>query len=185
MRYTARDGGAQLKAQADQELQTALNDFIRVEGKRGLAQMFSLRHEFSTEWSRFLNVASGTIQSLTMAMTKDRFPLLFQGKIITINSMEVYVKVKHDADHIGSRPNCAAATRDRSNIAVGSMEWIDPRDEGEPQQLARRVHSQCVAQQRTAFGSKCDSGRDRGLPLQRGVKMQAADFLRSASTGSL
>jgi hypothetical protein len=97
MRYTARDGGAQLKAQADQELQTALNDFIRVEGKRGLAQMFSLRHEFSTEWSRFLNVASGTIQSLTMAMTKDRFPLLFQGKIITINSMEVYVKVKQDA----------------------------------------------------------------------------------------
>jgi hypothetical protein len=94
VRYTAREGGAQLKAAAAQELQTALNDFIRVEGQRGLAQMFSLRHEFPTEWSRFLNAPSGTVQSLKMAVTKERFPFLFQGKDITIKTMEVYVKVK-------------------------------------------------------------------------------------------
>jgi len=94
LRYTAREGGAQLKAQAEQELQTALNDFVRIEGQRGLAQTFSLRQEFSTEWARFLNAPSGTIQSLTMALTKERFPLLLQGKTITINSIELFVKVK-------------------------------------------------------------------------------------------
>src|SRR6185295_8570814 len=46
VRYTSRDGSAQLKFQADQELQAALNDFIRFEGARGLMQMFSLRNEF-------------------------------------------------------------------------------------------------------------------------------------------
>jgi hypothetical protein len=94
VRYTAREGGSQLRGAAEQELQTALNDFIRVEGQRGLAQMFSLRHEFSTEWSRFLNAPADAVQSLTMAVTKERFPLLFQGKSIKITKMEVYVKVK-------------------------------------------------------------------------------------------
>ncbi|HEU4835000.1 MAG TPA: neuraminidase-like domain-containing protein, partial [Pyrinomonadaceae bacterium] len=100
LRYTARDGGAQLKAQAEQELQTALNEFIRIEGKRGLTQMFSLRHEFPTEWSRFLNAPSGTTQTLTMAITNERFPFLFQGRNISIKTMEVYVKAKTEPESI-------------------------------------------------------------------------------------
>jgi hypothetical protein len=94
VRYTARDGGAQLRTTAEQELQTTLNDFIRAEGARGLKQMFSLRHEFSTEWSRFLNGSSDTLRSLTMGITKERFPFLFQGKTIGIQSIELYLKVK-------------------------------------------------------------------------------------------
>jgi Tc toxin complex TcA C-terminal TcB-binding domain/Neuraminidase-like domain/Salmonella virulence plasmid 28.1kDa A protein len=100
VRYTSRDGGAQLKTQADQELQTALNDFIRVEGAHGLTQMFSLRHEFSTEWSRFLNAPAGSTSSLKMAITKERFPFLFQGKNISIKTIEVYVKVATSPESI-------------------------------------------------------------------------------------
>jgi hypothetical protein len=94
VRYTSREGGSGLRAQAESELQIALNEFIRVEGKRGLAQMFSLRHDFPTEWSRFINAPSGTMQSLTAAITKDKFPFMFQGKEITIKSLELYTKVK-------------------------------------------------------------------------------------------
>lgn len=100
VRYTARDGGAQLKAMAEQELQTALNEFVRVEGAKGLTQMFSLRHEFSTEWSRFLNAPSGSTHSLTMAITKERFPSVFQAKNISIKTMEVYVKAKTNPESI-------------------------------------------------------------------------------------
>ena len=99
VRYTSRNGGTQLKAQADQELQAALNDFIRIEGARGLTQMFSLRHEFSTEWSRFLNAPEGNVQSLTAAFTQERFPFLFQGKEIKIKTMDVFVKVKPNSGH--------------------------------------------------------------------------------------
>lgn len=98
VRYTSREGGAVLRTQAEVELQAALNEFIRVEGKRGLAQMFSLRHDFPTEWSRFINAPAGELQSLTAAITKERFPFLFQGRPITIKAMEVIVKVHPDFD---------------------------------------------------------------------------------------
>jgi len=109
VRYTARDGGAQLKAIADQELQTALNDFIRVEGARGLNQMFSLRHEFPTEWSRFLNAPAGVVQSLTAGLTQERFPFLFQGKNISIKAIDVFVKAKPHSGHDETTMNIALA----------------------------------------------------------------------------
>lgn len=96
LRYTAREGGGPLKEQVTTELQTALNEFMRSEGQRGLARPFSLRHEFSSAWHRFLNPPVGSVgdQTLTMALTKDRFPFLFQNKTITINTLELFVKVK-------------------------------------------------------------------------------------------
>lgn len=96
LRYTAREGGGPLKQQATTELQTALNEFMRSEGQRGLARPFTLRHEFSSAWHRFLNPPTGSAgdQTLTMALTKDHFPFLFQDKTITINTIELFVKVK-------------------------------------------------------------------------------------------
>jgi hypothetical protein len=134
VRYTAREGGAQLRTVAEQELQTALNDFIRVEGARGLAQMFSLRHDFSTEWSRFLNAPSGTIQSVKMAVTKERFPFLFQGRHIKIKTIEVYVKVKDGfGDHNQSTMRISVAGETLgldtwSNLIRGSksLNNVDP-----------------------------------------------------------
>jgi hypothetical protein len=109
VRYTSRDGGAQLKTQADQELQATLNDFIRFEGARGLMQMFSLRHEFPTEWSRFLNAPDGVVQSLTAGLTKERFPFLFSGRDISIKTMDVFVKVKPNSGHDATTMNIALA----------------------------------------------------------------------------
>lgn len=98
LRYTAREGGALLKQKAALELQTALSEFIRSEGQQGLAQVFSLRHEFSSEWYRFLNPPAGGAgdQTLTMALTKERFPFLFQDKTISITAIELFVKVKQE-----------------------------------------------------------------------------------------
>jgi Tc toxin complex TcA C-terminal TcB-binding domain/Neuraminidase-like domain/Salmonella virulence plasmid 28.1kDa A protein/Putative peptidoglycan binding domain len=101
VRYTSREGGSQLRGQAEQELETLLNEFVRVEGSSGLTQMYSLRHEFGTEWSRFLSTVTGEKRSLTMPLTRERFPFLFQGKKITINEMELIVKPK-TADHNAS-----------------------------------------------------------------------------------
>jgi hypothetical protein len=49
MRYTTREGGGLIKQQVTLELLTALNKFVRSEGRQELAQLFSLRHEFPTE----------------------------------------------------------------------------------------------------------------------------------------
>ncbi len=109
MRYTACEGGALLKQRAEQDL----NDFIRIEGQQGLARVFSLRHEFSSEWYRFLNPPAGDAknQTLTMALTRERFPFLFQGKNISINAIELFVKVKPEfsGDHNESTVKLALA----------------------------------------------------------------------------
>ena len=96
LRYTARGGGDFLRQHATSELLAAVNSFVQTDGQQGLARIFSLRHEFQTEWHRFLNPAASTpaAQTLTMALTKERFQFLFQDRIITINTMELLVKVK-------------------------------------------------------------------------------------------
>ncbi len=99
MRYTAREGGEPLKQRATIELQTALNEFMRSAGQSGLARVFSLRHEFSSDWYRFLNPPAGSpgYQTLTMALTKEHLPFLFQGKTVTIQAIELFVKLGPDA----------------------------------------------------------------------------------------
>ncbi|PWB49644.1 MAG: hypothetical protein C3F06_13815 [Candidatus Methanoperedenaceae archaeon] len=94
LRYTARDGGAPLKQKAVLELQTALNEFIHSEGERGLARIFSLRHEFPGEWRGFLNLPEDRAQTLTMALNKEHFPRLFKDRTININTIEMFVKIK-------------------------------------------------------------------------------------------
>ena len=114
MRYTARDGGADLRTKAQAELETALNEFARSEGKQGLTQMFSLRHEFGTEWSRFLSSVSGAKRSVTMPLTRERFPFLLQGREITINEIELFVKVK-SADLTADRLRLTLAAGDTAS----------------------------------------------------------------------
>jgi hypothetical protein len=96
LRYTAREGGELLKTTAIAELNVAVNAFVRSEGQKGLARAFSLRHEFPSEWHRFLNPPPGATadQTLTLALTQERFPLLFQEKRIAMTGIELYVKVK-------------------------------------------------------------------------------------------
>jgi hypothetical protein len=80
IRYTARPSGGLLKQQAVTELQNALNAIALDENQKRLARLVSLHHEYPSEWYRFLHPAGATdTQSLTIALTPERFPFLSQG----------------------------------------------------------------------------------------------------------
>jgi hypothetical protein len=97
LRYTARAAGGALKTQAVVELQDAVNAIVQTEGGEGLARLFSARHEFPGEWRRFLNPADATsLNALKLTFTRDRFPFLFQGKTISVDEIEVYLKVNEE-----------------------------------------------------------------------------------------
>jgi len=99
LRYTARDGGEALGQQATTELSNAVNKFIQSEGKQGLARIFSLRHEFPTEWYRFLNpVDTSDGQTMELKFGQDRFPLLFRGRTIGINRADIFLKIEDITD---------------------------------------------------------------------------------------
>ena len=74
LKYTARDGGDQLRLDATTSLQTKINSMLVSLKDTGLTRLFSAKHEFPTEWFAFLNAAAGTDQVLTLNLTRDRFP---------------------------------------------------------------------------------------------------------------
>lgn len=79
IRYTARQGVAPEKVKA------ALADLFRQANQAGLALLFSLRHDFPTEWSAFVN--SQTTADFTATIRKSYFPYFTQGK--TIKNIEL------------------------------------------------------------------------------------------------
>jgi hypothetical protein len=84
IRYTARQGvdGTKVK--------TTLDELFQQVGQSNLALLFSLRHEFATEWSAFVNAKDNS--PFTAKIRKDYFPYFTQGKQkqITITGLELY-----------------------------------------------------------------------------------------------
>ncbi len=80
IRYTARQGVDPTK------VKKALDDLFQQASQANLALLFSLRHDFPTEWSAFVN---GT-GNLSITIRRDHFPYFTQGKTITITGFDLY-----------------------------------------------------------------------------------------------
>jgi hypothetical protein len=85
MRYAARQGGKQLGDQALAELR----DMMSTQNKSGLALLFSLPHDFPTEWASFVNGAN----PMTIRLRKDFFPYLVKEETLTVDALELYAPV--------------------------------------------------------------------------------------------
>jgi hypothetical protein len=92
LRFTARDGGAALRSKAEAELQGALNAIVSLSSEgEGMSRLFSLRHEFPTEWHRLLtNTAGPGAGAQEIVIDKMRFPFLVGGRKIKITSARVF-----------------------------------------------------------------------------------------------
>lgn len=96
IRYTARQG---IDATT---VSDALKDLFPPDGTN-LALLFSLAHDFPTEWSAFANRAGA--DPFTATIRRDYFPYFTQGKTITINQLDLYNgrdMTKHDTVDVGN-----------------------------------------------------------------------------------
>ncbi len=90
LKYTARDGGEQLRSDATANLQARINSMLVSLKDTGLTRLFSARHEFPTEWFAFLNPAAGTDQVLMLNLSRDRFPYFASvAPALKIKSLEL------------------------------------------------------------------------------------------------
>jgi hypothetical protein len=103
IRYTARQGVEPTK------VKTALDNLFQVVSKSNLALLFSLRHDFPTEWSAFVNGAD----DFTAVIREDYFPYFTQGKTITITGLELHAAdvTKHHAVGAPNATKVAAAVK--------------------------------------------------------------------------
>jgi hypothetical protein len=95
LRYTARDGGELLRQHASTELSAAVDQMVQADGGQGMARALSLRHEFPTEWYRFVNPPPGAngYQVAKLDLGRERFPFLVQDRIRSLDSIELFVRV--------------------------------------------------------------------------------------------
>ncbi|MEV4415280.1 neuraminidase-like domain-containing protein [Catellatospora sp. NPDC049609] len=87
LRYTARDGGDQLRQKAKERWKKVLAD---TEGMP-LSRVFSLRHEFPGEWHRLKTVAAADgSHTQLITLSRDRFPALMRSSALTVGAVDVF-----------------------------------------------------------------------------------------------
>ena len=91
LRYTAREGGNVLKTGA----MTNLTNQIKAAQSVGSVRLFSIRHEFPTEWARFKSVTSET-RDLTLTLKEEHYPFWSKESLGKIARLQVFAKEKKD-----------------------------------------------------------------------------------------
>jgi hypothetical protein len=86
-RHTARPGGTHFAAMATKEVVQAFNDA----SASPLTVLFSLRHDFPTEWAAFVNGKG----DLAIPIRKNFFPYLAQSGRVTIDGLTLYTPGKN------------------------------------------------------------------------------------------
>ena len=90
--YTAREGGKSLQDAASGARDDALH-----KAHTQQSRLFSARHEFSSEWYRFLHPAdTATSQTLALNLSIERFPFLFRGMHLKVQAMKLFLKLKDE-----------------------------------------------------------------------------------------
>jgi Tc toxin complex TcA C-terminal TcB-binding domain len=128
IRYTARQGVDPAK------VKTALDDLFQEASQSNLALLFSLRHDFPTEWSTFVNGAG----DFTATIRRDHFPYFTQGKPITIAGFELYGKDVNKHHAAGDKDAATSDLADQGQFTFTA----GPDAPGPTQVLTRAAETQ-------------------------------------------
>lgn len=94
LKFVARQGGEVLRQKAKDAWMKILKD---QEGLP-LSRVFSMRHEFPTEWDRLRTVAEANgDHTVAITLTRDRFPALFRRSDLTVGALDVFGVPAEDA----------------------------------------------------------------------------------------
>lgn len=131
LRYTARDGGNELSAAATASAKNLLGGV----GDRRLLRLFSLRHEFPSEWHRFLisPPSANNVNTITVDLATTRFPYFVQGREISINEVRVFERVRSvTLPKIGVAPGLATPTLGESTLVGPGLARSTSTGQGKP-----------------------------------------------------
>jgi hypothetical protein len=123
IRYTARQG-----VQTDKVIEGL--DTLFADPPSKLALLFSLRHDFPTEWSTFVNGAA----PFTATIRKDYFPYFTQGKTITIDGLDLYgAEVTQHRTATSPAVPVALTTADEEFVLTGNSDSTVLKQSGDAQ----------------------------------------------------
>jgi hypothetical protein len=135
IRYTARDGGAPLRAAALQQIK----DLIESTQAAGSVRLFSVRHEFPAEWAKFLSQAPGPNQRYELALTlrPEHYPFWAQGRLNNVARVDLFaesadtpapgtidVSDRRDATDAGTRKDPLTKSATLNDLLVGPLSKV-------------------------------------------------------------
>jgi hypothetical protein len=130
IRYTARQGGGLLRNGAVANLKTQ----IEAAQAAGSVRLFSIRHEFPSEWAKFASVKiAGATKSaeLSLKLRPEHYPFWSQGRLETVTRADVIaqtgetkIEITENADGTGNKD----VLQDRSlkGLLKGKLEHFAP-----------------------------------------------------------
>jgi hypothetical protein len=125
MRYTAREGGGLLRNRAIAHLKNQI-DTAQASGS---VRLFSLRHDFPSEWAKFKSVKIvGEAAPLTLNLRPEHYPFWSQREKLEFKRVDLFAHTTKDKVEITSKKPDGAAildtlTKDASlgNLKVGKL----------------------------------------------------------------
>ncbi|MGE3141673.1 MAG: insecticidal toxin protein, partial [Thermoleophilia bacterium] len=88
LRYTAREGGVPLRDAAMANLVARIDEAQAT----GSVQLFSVRHDFATEWARFTS-GPATDAPLTIAPRPEHYPFWSAGRLQAVRRIDIFAAV--------------------------------------------------------------------------------------------
>ncbi|MCG7893955.1 MAG: neuraminidase-like domain-containing protein [Candidatus Thiodiazotropha taylori] len=142
IRYTARDGGEPLRSAAMSHLQGLIDEGAAT----GMSRLFSIRHEFPTEWAKFKSVKiedSTKTAELSLELKEEHYPFWSQGRLSDVERMDVVAKTVQNTLEITEKANNAVYkdTLDTlvNGLLMGELKKLRPTNpvspEGKPLKL--------------------------------------------------
>lgn len=97
LRYTAREGGDLLRKGAVANL----TSLIEAAQAAGSVRLFSIRHEFPTQWAKFKSMqidSPNPVAELKLNLRAEHYPFWSQGRLTVVKQVEFYAKTSTPID---------------------------------------------------------------------------------------
>jgi len=136
IRYTAREGGARLKAAAIKALHAAAKTpgglpLLDPTAALPLVRLFSLRHEFSSVWNALLRPAKDddadpVLRSVSLPINRARFPYFVAGAVLQPQSIAALAIQRPDGKLSALPITISTGADDASPLAL-NLQIVKPR----------------------------------------------------------
>ncbi|AMN67511.1 neuraminidase-like domain-containing protein [Psychrobacter sp. P11G5] len=123
IRYTAREGGSLLRSGSIAYIKERISEAQAA----GSVRLFSVRHEFPTEWARFQSQpADADRHELTLNLLAEHYPFWSQGRLNSVKEVKILANTKANVkvssnDGEGTTLDTSAAL---GNLFVGNLKEI-------------------------------------------------------------
>ncbi|MBW2647868.1 MAG: insecticidal toxin protein, partial [Deltaproteobacteria bacterium] len=119
LRYTAREGGGLLKNGAVANLKTRIEEAQAA----GSVRLFSVRHEFPTEWAKFTsieNVSTDNPAEFTLKLKTEHYPFWSKDSLETVKQVKLFAKTT-DSIEVSDKVDANGKLDEAGKIALEGL----------------------------------------------------------------